>query len=167
LKKILLLLLPFVWIVGCSSSSEKDINETNVAPTQEEAEDTEETASDPSGTKETYLNKLNEIEVSLKEFDKVYESGTQTDMNQAKSETFKRWDEALNEIYGVLKEQLSESEMEDLKIEQRDWIKQRDKIAEEKSKEAEGGTLEPFLYSSALADLTKERCYELVNNYMK
>ena len=152
-------MLPFIWLAGCDSSTEKDLAVDVPVP--------EEQASEHDGTKEAYLNKLDEIEDSLKEFDKVYESGTQADMNQAKSETFKRWDEALNEIYDVLKEQLTESDFEDLKKEQEDWIVQRDQIAEEKSQEAEGGTLEPFLYASALADLTKERSYELVNKYMK
>ncbi|WP_298470158.1 lysozyme inhibitor LprI family protein [Psychrobacillus sp. FSL K6-4046] len=159
MKKLLILMLPFIWLAGCDSSTEKDLAVDVPVP--------EEQASELDGTKEAYLSKLDEIEDSLKEFDKVYESGTQADMNQAKSETFKRWDEALNEIYDVLKEQLTESDFEDLKKEQEDWIVQRDQIAEEKSQEAEGGTLEPFLYASALADLTKERCYELVNKYMK
>lgn len=158
-------MLPFIWLVGCDSSAEKDLAVD--VPVQEEIQDAEEQANDSAGTKETYLNKLDEIESSLKEFDKVYESGTQADMNQAKSETFERWDDALNEIYKELQQQLSEREMSALKEDQRDWMKQRDQIAEEKSKEAEGGTLEPFLYASALADLTKDRSYELVNKYMK
>lgn len=158
-------MLPFIWLAGCDSSTEKDLAVD--VPVPEEMKDAEEQASEFDGTKETYLNKLDEIENSLKEFDKVYESGTQADMNQAKSETFERWDDALNEIYKELQQQLSERELSELKEEQLEWIRQRDQIAEEKSKEAEGGTLEPFLYASALADLTKERCYELVNNYMK
>lgn len=158
-------MLPFIWLTGCDSSAEKDLAVD--VPVQEEIQDAEEQANDSAGTKETYLNKLDEIESSLKEFDQVYESGTQADMNQAKSETFERWDDALNEIYKELQQQLSEREMSALKEEQRDWMKQRDQIAEEKSKEAEGGTLEPFLYASALADLTKDRSYELVNKYMK
>ncbi len=34
------------------------------------------------------------------------------------------------------------------------------------SDEVKGGTLEPVNYSLSLADSTKKRCYELVNNYM-
>lgn len=165
MKKILILMLPFIWLAGCDSSTEKDL--AIDVPVPEERKNAEEQSSNSAGTKETYLSKLGEIESSLKEFDKVYESGTQADMNKAKSETFERWDDALNEIYKELQQQLSERELNELKEKQLEWITQRDQIAKEKSKEAEGGTLELFLYASALADLTKERCYELVNNYIK
>lgn len=157
---------PFILLAGCNSSTDSE-TEVKDIPTQEEVKGVEDQASDSTGTKVTYLNKLADIEDSLKEFDKVYESGTQADMNKAKSETFQRWDDALNEIYGVLKDQLSESELEKLKKEQLEWMEQRDQTAEEKSLEAEGGTLEPFIRASVLADLTKERCYELVNKYMQ
>ena len=157
---------PLILLAGCSFGTDSH-TEVNEIPVQDEVKGLEDQASDSTGTKVTYLNKLADVEDSLKEFDKVYESGTQADMNKAKSETFQRWDDTLNEIYGVLKDQLSESEWEKLKKEQSEWMEHRDQTAEEKSLEAEGGTLEPFIRASVLADLTKERCYELVNNYMK
>lgn len=36
-------------------------------------------------------------------------------MKEALGETYKRWDDALNEIYGVLEEQLSSSDMDELR----------------------------------------------------
>jgi uncharacterized protein YecT (DUF1311 family) len=67
----------------------------------------------------------------------------------------------------VLKSQLSSTEMSSLKEEQIQWISDRDAIAEEEASEFEGGTLEGLQYLETLGRLTKERCYELVEVYMK
>jgi uncharacterized protein YecT (DUF1311 family) len=46
---------------------------------------------------------------------------------------FIKWDDALKEIYGVLKIQLSVNEMEKLKNEQRKWLTYRDEEAKKDS----------------------------------
>lgn len=120
-----------------------------------------------SGTKDKYLKQLNDIENSLGDLNNQYNNGTQTEMNEAKSKILNKWDAALNEIYGVLKKQLSADEMSSLKVEQRDWIKQRDQKAKDESSVFTGGTMEATIYVSTQAQLTKERCYELVQKYMK
>lgn len=120
-----------------------------------------------TGTKEKYLKQLNDIENSLGDLNNQYNNGTQTEMHEAKSEILKKWDNALNEIYGVLKKQLSAVEMNSLKEEQRNWIKQRDQKAKEESSVFTGGTMEATIYVSTQAQLTKERSYELVQKYMK
>ncbi|MEH7440091.1 lysozyme inhibitor LprI family protein [Neobacillus drentensis] len=73
----------------------------------------------------------------------------------------------MNEIYGVLKEQLDTKQMEKLKEEQRKWIKHRDEAAKEASLKYKGGTTEALEYVATQATLTRERCYELVAKYMK
>ncbi|MEK3996630.1 lysozyme inhibitor LprI family protein [Psychrobacillus sp. FSL K6-2365] len=118
-------------------------------------------------TKEKYLKQLNDIENSLGDLNDQYNSGTQSEMHEAKSEILKKWDNALNEIYGVLKKQLSADEMSSLQEEQRNWIKQRDQKAKEESSIFTGGTMETTIYVATQAQLTKERCYELVQKYMK
>lgn len=120
-----------------------------------------------SGTKDKYLKQLNDIENSLGDLNNQYNNGTQTEMNEAKSKILNKWDAALNEIYGVLKKQLSADEMSSLKVEQRNWIKQRDQKAKDESSVFTGGTMEATIYVSTQAQLTKERCYELVQKYMK
>lgn len=77
------------------------------------------------------------------------------------------WDKLLNEIYGVLKEQLSPEEMDQLREEQRNWVKYRDDSALEASLKYNGATQERLEYVAVLAKLTEDRCYELVENYMK
>ena len=114
--------------------------------------------------KEEYLNKLSRVEA---EVSKISFDGDTLQMKEASSKVLKKWDDALNEIYGVLKSQLSDSEMESLKIEQREWIAIRDASAEESASEFEGGTMYGLEYTEVLGRITKERCYDLVNKYMK
>ncbi|MCA1294786.1 DUF1311 domain-containing protein [Paenibacillus sp. alder61] len=118
-------------------------------------------------TKADYLDKLKEIEEGLSDLDQLNEEGTTASMTQAADETYKRWDAALNEINGELKNRLTESAIKDLKEEQRKWIAQRDKAAAKAAEEFEGGTMEALQLVAAKAEMTKKRCYELVENYMK
>ncbi len=87
-------------------------------------------------------------------------------MKKVENDRWELWDELLNEIYGVLTEELTSEEMEQLREEQRDWIEKRDERALEASLEYEGGTQEQLEYVSVLANVTEERCYELVEEYM-
>lgn len=114
--------------------------------------------------KEDYLKKLNDME----EADRNLESATTTEgLEDQEAERYKKWDEALNDIYDVLEEELSAEDMDELKEDQRNWIKERDEIAKEASLKYEGGTTESLEYLATQASLTKERSYELVANYMK
>ena len=76
-------------------------------------------------------------------------------------------DPIINEIYGVLKQQLSTDDMSKLKKEQIKWISDRDDKAKKASLEYKDGTAEQLVYTSSLAQTTKERCYELVEKYMQ
>lgn len=117
--------------------------------------------------KEEYLKKLDIIEENMSDLDYLYEEGITANMVEAEGTRLGRWDDMLNEIYSLLKTQLSENEMAELKRKQLNWIKYRDKTAENEAKEFEGGSMAGVQYNSSLARLTKERCYELVNIYMK
>lgn len=114
--------------------------------------------------KDQYLKKLNEME----EADRNEEAkSTMVEMEEQEAERYKKWDVALNEIYGVLKEQLDTEQMDQLKEGQRKWIKHRDEAAKEASLKYKGGTTETLEYVATQATLTRERCYELVAKYMK
>lgn len=118
--------------------------------------------------KNEYLQKLRLVKENLRDLDYLYENGVTAEMVEAEGTRFGRWDNMLNEIYGVLKDQLSSSDMEQLKKKQYKWVEYRDKTAEDISlEEGGGGSMTGIIYNSQLADLTEERCYELVNNYMR
>ncbi|OMF88205.1 lysozyme inhibitor LprI family protein [Paenibacillus sp. FSL R7-0273] len=120
-----------------------------------------------SGTKQEYLDKLDAVEAGLSDLQEKYDSGVTASMREAANEEYERWDKVLNEIYAELKNQLSESEMADLKEKQLDWITYRDETAEAAAAKFEGGTMQPLEHVAVLAGTTKDRSYELVNMYMK
>ena len=76
------------------------------------------------------------------------------------------YDKALNEIYALLKEQLSSETMQNLQSEQIKWIEKKEATATNEAEKYKGGSFEFVAYNSSLYGTTKNRCYELVNNYM-
>ena len=54
----------------------------------------------------------------MSDLDYLYESGVTIDLVEAEGIRLKRWDDMLNEIYSLLKVQLTESEMKELKNKQ-------------------------------------------------
>lgn len=139
------------------------------APEQTTAPEATPQASEAAGDsqRQTYFDKLDQIETGLSDLEAMSATGVMTDMKEAASKEHERWDKALNEIYQALQKQLSESEMAALKEEQLNWIKERDKAAEEAAAKYKGGTMEGLEYAATLASVTKERCYKLVELYMK
>ncbi|OHX49923.1 lysozyme inhibitor LprI family protein [Cytobacillus pseudoceanisediminis] len=118
------------------------------------------------GKKDKYIENLNDIEQAAAEIRNT-DDDTTIGMTKSEEEILKKWDQALNEIYQVLEKQLPKSEMEKLRGEQRKWIAYRDETAKEAAKKYEGGTLESLEYIASQAGTTKDRCYELVEGYMK
>ena len=117
--------------------------------------------------KAKYLSKLSQLEDIYENPDNAYDWSTTGDAAQAEYERYQAWDDMLNEIYSLLKTQLSSSEMKALKNEEINWINYRDKTAENDARDFDGGSNYSVVYNGSLATTTKDRCYELVNNYMK
>ena len=118
---------------------------------------------DLENKRDEYLNKFSEINNEVSEFNY---SGTDTQIKDTYSLVLKKWDNALNEIYNDLKNILSSTDMELLRIAQKDWVIRRDKRAEEDSKMYGSNSTEEIEYTKSLADSTKERYYELIENYL-
>ena len=161
-----------------SKDKKEDTEKKDTEKKDTEKKDTEKKGTEKKGTtkdvetvkhsyKNEYINKLNSTEEGMSDLDYLYQKGTTGDMGLAEATKLKRWDNMLNEIYSLLKTQLTESEMDELKNKQLSWIEYRDKTAENEASENIGGTLYSVVYNGSLAKLTKERCYELVNTYMK
>lgn len=89
------------------------------------------------------------------------ETLTQQDMNLKSEEIYKLWDDALNYLWGKLKESLPEEEFSKLLNEQRIWIAEKEKDVEEAGKEVEGGSMYSLVVNMEAAKITEERVYEL------
>lgn len=118
-------------------------------------------------SKKEYLDKMDSLDFNLNTKLKDKLEGTTLDMKEATSEIYIAWDEILNEIYSKIINILSEEEKDKLILEETNWIKERDEKADSAAKKVEGGSMEQIVRTSSLTNSTKERCYELVNNYMK
>lgn len=115
--------------------------------------------------KQEYKEKLDKIQLGFDGFN--YDEAPTNDMFQEVCKEHKEWDDELNNIYGILKVQLSPSDMKKLQNEEIQWIKDRDAKAKKDAAEMAGGSMEKVLYEGSLAKSTRERCYELIDKYMK
>lgn len=152
------------------SNDTDDNNESEEAGTSDDSPVKEEapSANRSASLKDEYGKKLSDTKKEVEEAQLNDPGDTSTyALKKIEGDRYELWDELLNDIYSVLKEQLPADEMVQLREEQRNWIKQRDDSAKEASLKYEGGTAEQLEYVAVLANLTEERCYELVEIYMK
>lgn len=155
------------------SAPEDNINTVEEQTTEEsiplEEESLEEFEENTDEQSNNASNKNESLEIlaqtETKERNNEYLSDIQ--MREDLGFNYQLWDGVLNDIYAVLKTQLSESEMSNLKNEQLKWIETRDATAQAKYDEEGGGSLSTIVQVETLFMLTKERCYELVNEYME
>ncbi|WP_342044895.1 lysozyme inhibitor LprI family protein [Bacillus sp. OTU530] len=153
------------WLASVNNQKTEEEEATNISKNQaiQSNNSTETTISNNTSSKEEYLAKLDKIKTQVRESS----TGVTTDILNDSQYNYELWDNALNEIYSVLKNQLSESEMNELRNQQRQWVITRDQAAQASYDEEGGGSMSRIVYSETLVEVTKERCYELVNSYLK
>ncbi|WP_160684074.1 lysozyme inhibitor LprI family protein [Clostridium sp. C2-6-12] len=148
-----------VWYKFSEGNIEAVINDYKSSTNPENNNDNQKTE------KQKYKEKLDKIQLVFDGFDAA--AAPTNDMYQEEIKEHKEWDDELNKIYGILKGQLSQSDMKKLQNEEIQWIKDRDAKAKKDSEEMAGGSMEKVLYEGSLVKSTRERCYELVDKYMK
>lgn len=173
-------------IVGCTinKQSDKETNSAIVSKQEDNLESKQETLEkennnnksiesknqdvidNKTGRKNYYLKKLDDIQAKIDKDYNFKNTNTTYDMRNVSGSQYRMWDDELNEIYNELRKTLNSSQMEKLKEEEISWIAQKESDAKKSADQVKGGTLEPVNYSLSLADSTKKRCYELVNNYL-
>ena len=119
--------------------------------------------------RQEFLEKLDKIQEELDslEIKRDSDAGVTNAMRSFYGISYDKYDEALNEIYDIFKEELPEDTMNDLQKEQLKWIEEKEDKAMKDSEEYKGGTFEFVAYYISLYESTKDRCYELVNEYME
>ena len=93
------------------------------------------------------------------------DSGVTAEMREGIAELSEAWEKELNTIYSLLMEKLPKKDKIKLENEQKKWLKNRDIKAKKDAKEAEGGTMEPLLFTSSIKDLNEARAIELAKRY--
>lgn len=82
----------------------------------------------------------------------------QADMNTLAIQSAQAWDDALNEIWAVLKGVLPPEEMKALTTEELAWIHQKEAALQAAAEELDGGSLNPTVVGDRAATLTRDRC---------
>ena len=95
------------------------------------------------------------------------DSGVTAEMREGIAELSEAWEKELNTVYSLLMEKLPKKDKIKLENEQKKWLKNRDIKAKKDAKEAEGGTMEPLLFTSSIKELNEERAVELAKRYDK
>ena len=134
---------------------------------EKEVERIVEVESPTAGLAKKYLFKFIDVQEEVSKLPYAKEQyQTTMGMRQLASQEYEMWDALLNEIYSELKNTLSAEDMDKLTSLQIQWISDRDATAEAAGKEVEGGTLQPLVITSSKSQTTKERCLELIKDYM-
>ena len=113
---------------------------------------------------------MKKIDIESEKLDKEYDSNrgsTQAGMNGISGEQAKLYDNELNQIYDYLKQNLSKEKAKELEKSEMAWIKEKESNIAEIRKQYEGGSITPLMVNSEVAKESKERCYYLIDNYMK
>jgi uncharacterized protein YecT (DUF1311 family) len=143
-------------------------NESSTENSSTEVSQQDNTVTKAEG-KQAYTEKLDSIQKELDAlpYKKDSDKGVTNAMKSYYGVAYGKYDDALNEIYALLKKELSPDVMAELKSEQVEWIKDKEEKAENERLKYEGGTFEYVAWYISLYESTKDRCYELVEEYMR
>lgn len=192
IKKILILILislSLITLSACNKDNKTNQNSSNKAEQRQQLDDSlnkVDNTKDPKvnenisetnasstiskivGRRNEFIEKLDNIQKELDALPEKKDSdaGITNAMRSYYGISYDMYDKALNEIYDLLRSDLSPETMSDLQTQQIKWIHEKEAAANKESEQYKGGTFEFVAYNSSLYESTKERCYELVNNYM-
>ncbi|OIU71664.1 lysozyme inhibitor LprI family protein [Rossellomorea aquimaris] len=155
---------------SADSTSPSDENEKDTSTENSSTETSEQNDRDTKADgKQAYTEKLDNIQKELDAlpYKKDSDKGVTNAMKDYYGVAYEKYDEALNEIYALLKKELSPEVMADLKSQQVKWINEKEEKAEKERLKYEGGTFENVAWYISLYESTKDRCYELVEEYMR
>lgn len=93
---------------------------------------------------------------------KLSEAMTTLEMNEAAAGMYEVSDQCLNEIWTLIKYHVSQEAYDEILAQQREWIAQKEAVNEASAEEFEGGTLAPVDTMITQAEMTMERCQELL-----
>ena len=151
------------------------VNESKTAYEEEEARIAEERrleeerkAEEARNKKNGFLSRMAQMGDPNGDYWNKYMNKSDAEMVNIGSEMYNEWDALLNEIWSVLQLTLDKDKMDILTTEQLKWIEdkeQEEAIINENMAGAHSNFVAMNRYS-IISSMIRERCYELVNNYM-
>ena len=88
---------------------------------------------------------------------KCNHEGRQQELNACAFQEYENDDKLLNERYKKVMQSLSKMKQDQLRQEQRLWLKMRDRLCKQEAKENEGGSIWPLMFYGCLSSSTKQR----------
>lgn len=145
-----------ILVLSCSKSATSSPPVTETSPTEtitaEVPEATEKPATSP--TENTLAQSPNSVDCN--------NAQTQADMNYCAALDAQQADDKLNEVYQKLRAAITnETQEKRLIAAQQAWIPFRDSDCEFSQRRYDGGSIMPLIYSSCIADRTRQRTKEL------
>lgn len=90
------------------------------------------------------------------------DTAIQSEMNEYSGQYYKLWDDELNRLWKVLKNELNDETMKSVLEEQRQWIKEKETAVSEAKALVSGGSAEIMNANMTGGELTRSRVYELL-----
>lgn len=120
--------------------------------------------------KESLLKRYEEVLARQKEIDDRISANSLLDqltLNQLAFEEYDMWDGLLNKIWSYLGTTLDEKDMEKLRDEQKNWIKEKEAHMKKDAEGFQGGSMAPMIEYGSGADFTRKRVEEFISLYLK
>ena len=178
-KLVILLSLAVICLSACTttkpleptggekqSTAEETTEETTLVETETQGTIEPDTTEAQKPIEYDIEARLNKAEADAAALEKKWmedASIKQTDMNRLSGQVYQVWDDVLNELWQVLKENLDDSTMDMLLQEQRTWITNKEDEVKKAAATFNGGSMAAFAANQKAAELTKTRVYELAS----
>ena len=148
-------------VTQTNQSKEKTVQTTQTKQNTQTENTTKTNTNNLSQEKAQLLNELSTLKPSISP-DQHYGMLTQSEL------LYTTWDQELNKIWGVLENNLPSNKMEALRQNEREWINSKEQYMPAYNAAGSGNYSQAQSVEAghALAQMTKDRCYYLVNNYM-
>lgn len=112
-----------------------------------------------------YTKRLAELDVQIQKLRSDSTDSTTYSVQALAESELKLWKEEVSSLYSVIYEALDDEGKEKLESSQQAWLKDRDKKAETAARKYSGGSLEGVEYTASQAESTRQRAYDLLNEY--
>lgn len=112
-----------------------------------------------------YTKRLAELDVQIQKLRSDTTDSTTYSVQALADSELKLWNEEVNSLYSIIYEALDGEGKEKLENSQQAWLKDRDKKAETAARKYSGGSLEGVEYTASQAESTRQRAYDLLNEY--
>lgn len=118
-----------------------------------------------SGTADEFRSRFDGTAARIARYKESSQDSSPAALYMAAEYEWNLWDNELNAIYSAIRSRMKEEEKEDLRQKELEWIRTRDAEAEKAAGKNNGQASRNAAYMEALAAATRDRCYELLDEY--